>query len=97
MSQIVELPTNVLLMISGNNFHPKGDLYRRILQARIDPKSDAPERRSFELEPLEYCRDQRQALVASGLTLLRGFVSAGKPRLTGDRLASFEKWDDIIR
>ena len=87
VSQIVTLPTNVLLMISGNNFHPKGDLYRRILQARIDPKSDAPERRSFKLEPLEYCRDHRHALVASELTLLRGFVCAGKPRLTRDRLA----------
>jgi hypothetical protein len=97
VSQIVTLPTNVLLMISANNFHPKGDLYRRILQPRIDPKSDAPERRSFKLEPLEYCRDHRHALVASGLTLLRGFVCAGKPRLTRDRLASFEHWDDIIR
>ena len=84
-------------MISGNNFHPKGDLYRRILQARIDPESDSPERRSFMLEPLEYCREHRQTLVAAGLTLLRGFVSAGKPRLTRDRLASFERWDDIIR
>ena len=97
VSQIQMLPTNVLLMISGNNFHPKGDLYRRILQTRIDPESDSPERRSFDLEPLEYCREHRQKLVAAGLTLLRGFVSAGRPRLTKDRLASFERWDDIIR
>ena len=89
-SQLVTLPTSVLLMISGNNFHAKGDLYRRLLQARIDPESDAPERRCFNLDPLEYCRANRLALVAAGLTLLRGFVSAGKPRLTGDRLASFE-------
>jgi hypothetical protein len=65
--------------------------------ARIDPESDAPERRSFNLEPLEYCREHRHALVAASLTLLRGFVSAGKPRLTQDRLASFGLWDNIIR
>lgn len=97
VSQIVTLPTNVLLMISGNNFHAKGDLYRRVLQARIDPQTDAPERRCFDLDPLQYCLEHRQALVAAALTLLRGFVAAGKPRLTPDRLASFEDWDDIVR
>ncbi len=28
---------------------------------------------------------------------MRGFVAAGKPRLTKDRLASFELWDDLVR
>jgi len=42
-------------------------------------------------------RDNRQELVAAALTLLRGFVVAGKPRLTPDRLASFEDWDDLVR
>ena len=94
---MLSLPTNVLLLISGNNFHPKGDLYRRILTTRIDPESNSPERRCFRLDPLEYCREHRHTLVAAGFTLLLGFVSAGKPRLTKDRLASFEKWDDMIR
>ena len=53
VSQMLSLPTNVLFMISGNNFHPKGDLYRRILTARIDAKTDAPERRTFKIDPLE--------------------------------------------
>ena len=97
VSAILTLPTNVMLLISGNNFHPKGDLYRRILTARIDAKTDTPERRCFALEPLGYCRDHRQTLVAAGLTLLRGFITAGQPRATSDRLASFELWDDLIR
>jgi hypothetical protein len=77
VSQMLSLPTNVLFLISGNNFHPKGDLYRRILTARIDAKTDAPERRTFKIDPLEYC--------------------TGEPRTTSDRLASFERWDDLIR
>ncbi len=97
VSTILTLPTNVLLLISGNNFHPKGDLYRRILTARIDAKTDAPERRCFKLDALDHCRKHRHALVAAGLTLLRGFVAAGQPRTTRDRLASFEHWDDLIR
>ncbi len=97
VSTMLTVPTNVLLLISGNNFQPKGDLYRRILTARIDAQTDAPERRCFKLDALEYCREHRHALVAAGLTLLRGFVAAGQPRTTPDRLASFERWDDLIR
>ena len=76
-SQTLTFPTNVLVLISGNNFQPKGDLYRRLLTARIDARTDAPERRSFELKPDEYCVLHRQEIVTAGLTLLRAFVVAG--------------------
>jgi hypothetical protein len=78
-SQMLRLPTNVLVLISGNNFIPRGDLWRRILTARIDPKVENVERRCFALEPRKYCRENRQGLVAVGLTLLRGFIAAGMP------------------
>ena len=96
---MLAFPTNIMVLISGNNFMPKGDLWRRLLTARIDAKTDAPERRTFALDPREYVRQHRQELVAAGLTLLRGFIAAGKPRskATPDRLASFEAWDDLIR
>lgn len=96
-SQILALPTNVLVLISGNNFQPKGDLHRRIMTARIDAKTDAPERRNFDLDPLEHCRRHRHKIVAAALTILRGFVVAGKPSTSKDRLASFEAWDDLVR
>ncbi len=96
-SQMVRLPTNVLVLISGNNFRPRGDLWRRIITARIDPKAEHAERRRFEFDARGYCRENRQVLVAAALSLLRGFVDAGRPRITNDRLASFEAWDDLIR
>ena len=97
VSQTLSLPTNFLFLISGNNFCAKGDLYRRILTAHLDAQTDAPERRYFELRPLDYCHAHRQDLVAAGLTLLRGFVVAGQPRMTRDPLGSFEQWDDRVR
>jgi hypothetical protein len=99
ISQMLSLQTDVMVLISGNNFVPGGDLWRRMLTLRIDAKVDAPERRSFTLDPKEYCRVHRQEMVAAGLTLLRGFIAAGRPRSrdTPDRLASFEEWDDLIR
>ncbi len=97
MTQILRLRTNILALISGNNFIPRGDLWRRIVTARIDPRVEDAERRSFKLDARKHCREHRQELVAAALTLLCGFVAAGKPRFTKDRLASFEEWDDLIR
>jgi hypothetical protein len=97
VSEMLSFPTDILLLISGNNFMPKGDLWRRLLTCRLDAKSDAPERRIFPFEPLDYCRRHRQDIVAAGLTLLLAFIGCGKPRGSADRLASFEAWDDLIR
>ena len=96
-SKMLTLPTAVLVLFSGNNFRPSGDLWRRLLTARIDAGIEAPERRSFDIEPFDHCRDHRQEMVAAALTLLRGFVVAGSPRATKDKLASFEAWDARVR
>ena len=98
-SEMLALPTAVMVLISGNNFRPSGDLFRRIVTCRIDAKTDAPERRSFDINPVKYCTERRQELVAAGLTLLRGFVVAGKPRDKDARgkIGSFEEWDELIR
>ena len=96
-SKIAGFPTNVLVLFSGNNFIPAGDLWRRVLTARIDPQTENAHQRTFKLDPLAYCRHHRQELVAAGLTLLRGFIAAGRPRATKDKLGSYEVWDDLVR
>ena len=98
MSRNLNFSSNLLLLISGNNFQPAGDLWRRILTARIDPKTENAHKRVFKLDALAHCRENRQKLVAAGLTLLRGFIAAGAPNQTpGDRTGSFEAWDALIR
>jgi hypothetical protein len=96
-SQMLSLPVSALILISGNNFQPSGDLWRRLLTCRIDAKTEAPELRSFDLKPFAYCIDNRHGMVAAALTLLRGFVASGSPRATSGRLASYEEWDDRVR
>jgi hypothetical protein len=97
LSKIAGFPTNVLVLFSGNNFIPGGDLWRRVLTARIDPKTEHAHLRTFDLDAQAYCRTHRQQLVAAGLTLLRGFIAAGSPRATKDKLGSYEAWDDLVR
>ena len=36
-SKMVDLPTNILILFSGNNFQPGGDLWRRVLTCRNRP------------------------------------------------------------
>lgn len=93
-----QVPTNAFVLLSGNNMTLKGDLPRRILQCRIDPKSETPHQRQFAFNPDELVRAQRQQMVAAALTLFFGYLTLGKGAQYGKgRMASFEAWDVLIR
>jgi len=96
-SRLARLPTNILLLISGNNFLPAGDLWRRILTCRIDPRVEDVHMRSFERDAVGHVRTHRQAMVAAGMTILRGFIAAGSPRAASAKMASYEAFDSLIR
>ena len=95
VSEDVMVRTGGVLVATGNNVTPKGDLCRRILTCRIEANSETPWKRSFHLDPVQYCRDHRLELVADGLTVLRHYM--GQPNPLTDRTASFEEWSDTIR
>lgn len=96
---LMTAPNRLLTLFTGNNLNPLGDLVRRILIVRIDPRMDATAvwQRNFDEDPVQYVRENRQELVAAGLSLLLSFVRAGMPRIAKGRLASFEQWDDLVR
>ena len=96
-SKLAKMPSNVLVAISGNNFLPVGDLWRRVMTCRIDPRTEAAHLRTFKLDALQHVRDHRQEMIAAGLTLLRAFLAAGAPRATKDKLGSYEVFDDLVR
>jgi hypothetical protein len=81
---------------TGNNLRLVGDLTRRSLIARLDPKTDRPELRQFDYHPLVEARDNRGELVAAALTILRAYCVAGKPGQPA-RLQNFEDWSDLVR
>lgn len=95
-SKSVTLPTTVLVTITGNNLVLKGDMTRRVLAGRIDPQTDMPHAREFELDPLAHVKVHRDEMVVAALTLLRGSLTSEKVRAKG-RMASFEVWDDLVR
>ena len=95
-SESLSIPNRALLLITGNNFCPAGDLPRRIIPIRIDPGTDAPYARQFDLDPLTYVLENRAELATAALVLIRGYLSSGAERAAG-RMASFEAWDDLVR
>lgn len=98
-SKIVSVPTNALVLFTGNNIRLKGDLPRRIPKCRIDPAMEAPHERAFPFDPLELATTNRQKIVAAALTLIRAAQNAkqaGQSNGAG-RLASFEVWDEFVR
>ena len=95
-SESLSIPNRSLLLLTGNNLCPAGDLPRRIITIRIDPGTDAPFAREFDLDPLDYVLDHRTELACAALVLIRGWLSSGAARAKG-RMASFEAWDDLIR
>lgn len=95
-SESFAIPNRALLLLTGNNFCPAGDLPRRIIRIRIDPGTDVPFARRFDLDPLGYVFEHRIEMVRAALVLIRGRLSSGASGAEG-RMASFETWDDLVR
>ena len=98
LSKTETVLNNATILISGNNLTPKGDLPRRIMVSRIDPKNETPHERSFDFDPVTVVTEYRQELVSAVLTIIRAYMLSTKEMRYGKgKLASFEQWDDLVR
>lgn len=91
-SEVKRMPTNALVMATGNNVEVVGDLGRRTLVCRIDTGAERPDQLEHGFSPTEEAMRDRPALVVAALTVLRAYVVAGRPgRLPA--IGSFEDWN----
>jgi hypothetical protein len=81
---------------SGNNLIVRGDLCRRSLQTKLDPRMERPELRQFDHDPVAQIMDDRGKYIAAVLTVCKAYIVAGRPNKP-PRLASFEDWSDTVR
>lgn len=96
-SEQPKVETNILIMFTGNNVCFKGDMVRRVLISRIDPKCSNPEERTFTVDIKEYSRSHRKELVTAALTIIRAYHAAGRPNLNIPNYGSFETWCRFAR
>jgi hypothetical protein len=97
VSETARLPNRALFLVTGNNLRLVGDTCRRVLVARLDASMDTPYTRSFDFDPLQTVLGRREALVIDALTIVRAWITAGRPHVAQGRIASFETWDELVR
>lgn len=94
-TEMLSVPTTCLFILTGNNLTLRGDLCRRVLTARIDPKVEEPWKRRFDIDPASWCKEHRMEIIAAALTILRAAMR--EQGHLADRTASFEVWSDTAR
>jgi hypothetical protein len=95
-SKMVTARCTPLITANGNNLVVKGDLTRRSVFGRLDPKTERPELLQFNYDPIADAKQNRGELVVAALTILRAYYVAGRPDRP-PRLQSFEVWSDTVR
>lgn len=91
------VPNRAMLILTGNNLTLAGEMPRRVLVARIDPETDRPFSRHFNIDPFEVCQSERQTMIAAALVLIRCYLNNSTGPLGEGKLASFEQWDTWVR
>lgn len=93
----VEIENTTLWTANGNNLIVAGDLARRSLVCRMDPGMERPEERVFDFDPILVARQNRSRYVGHALTIMRGYVLAGRPATGCAPFGSFETWSRLVR
>jgi hypothetical protein len=97
-SRMLRLRTSVLWTATGNNLTFRGDLSSRALLSRIDSVIERPEARAFKIPDLKALLiENRRYLVSAGLTILRAYHLADRPRQKIQPWGGFENWSESIR
>lgn len=96
-SKALAVPTNLLFMVTANNLAVKGDLSRRMLVCRLDPRCERPEERLFDRDPYRWVPEHRADLLTACLTILCAFHRAGLPDQGLKPYGSFDDWSRWIR
>ena len=97
VSKTASVPVCVTWLANGNNLRLGGDLPRRAVWVRIDPKHPRPwERTEFRHpELLRWVAANRGRIIAALLTLARAWHVAGRPA-PGPIMGSFEGWSKVM-
>lgn len=82
---------------TGNNVAVAADTARRVCHVRLETPEENPEGRGDFRHPdlLGWVRENRPRLLSAALTVLRGYVRAGRPDQRLPAWGSFEGWSGL--
>ena len=93
----VRLPTNVVIILNGNNLVIVRDLVRRVLRIRLNANIERPEERTFPRDAIEFVHYRRGSLIRDVLTIALAYSQAGEPHVGSSKFGGFEQWDRTVR
>lgn len=102
VSKTATVNTRALMLSSGNNVGPVGDMTRRTVTIALDPQCETPATRQFKGDPLTVVQQRRAHYVSLALTIVRAYLHAGAPAVTIDGkllqpLGSYGEWSRLVR
>jgi hypothetical protein len=96
----IKVPQQAVFFVTGNNMSFSREIARRIGRIKIDPKMSHPETRTaFKRKDdalVTWAIQERGAIVAAALTMVRAWIVAGCPRATVPSMGSFDLWAQTI-
>lgn len=101
VSRIAQFPNTVTWMSLGNQVQVNGDMSRRVYFVCLSPSGTTlSDRESYAYRHPDlkaWTTENRDELVSAALTVLRGWVCAGRPKSArSSAMGSFEPWDRLM-
>ncbi|MDX3911346.1 MAG: DNA-primase RepB domain-containing protein [Sphingobium sp.] len=98
VSRAATVSTRSLILGTGNNIGPVGDMSRRVITIRLYAQTSNPATLSYKGRPAQEVAADRGKFVSSALTIVRAWMAAGKPRADVPDIASYDGlWSDYCR
>src|SRR5207244_537062 len=98
-SQQVELPQRAIWIATGNNLSVGRDLARRSYQIRMDAHMERPylwPQSAFRHPLPKWAIKRRGPLLGAILTIVRGWVAAGRPTAKTPTIGGFDMWAELL-
>jgi putative DNA primase/helicase len=83
--------------LNGNNIVIAEDLVPRTASCQFNVRSERPESRIFEGDPISRVRADRGRYLGAVFTIVRAFMAAGCPRQPHRVVAGFEQWSRLVQ
>lgn len=97
-SSSLGIPNRMVVVGSGNNITPTGDLARRSLVVRMDANTENLKERIFKIPLLRpYVMEKRPGLLVDALTVIKAYHNATDHPKMPVPLQSFEAWSHFCR
>lgn len=97
-NEMIERPLRFAWYATGNNVLLGADTARRVCHIRLlSPLENPEDREGFKFPDIRgHIRRNRPALLTAALTILRGFIAAGRPDQQLKPWGSFEEWSALV-